>query len=225
MAGPPADTAAAHARIAALDLAPDRPLIVSDADEVLFVFMAAFEGFLDRRGHYFDWMSFALDGNVRSRADDTALPRAAVAGLLDAFFEHHTASLEPVPGAAAALAGLSARAQILVLSNIPAAQAPIRRAALSRHGMDYPLIANTGPKGPVVEALAEAVAAPVFFLDDGPRHHASVARHAPRVRRLHLIADTRLADLLGPVSEAHHAVRHWPEARALIESELAAAGY
>jgi hypothetical protein len=206
-------------------LSADRPLIVTDADEVLFAFMAAFESYLEETGHYFDWSSFALDGNVRLRADSTPVPRAGVLGLLEAFFEHHTAALEPVPGAAAALESLSRRAQVVVLSNIPAAQEAARRASLARHGMAYPLIANTGEKGPAVGRLAEAVAAPVFFLDDGPRHHASVARCAPRVRRLHMVADARLAALLGPVADAHHAVRHWPEARTVIEAELAAAGY
>jgi len=213
------------APVAELALVPDRPLIVTDADEVLFAFMAAFERFLEETGHYFDWASYALDGNVRTRADDAPVPRVGIRGLLDAFFERHTTALEPVPGAAAALEGLSRRAQVVVLSNIPAAQQAARRTALARHGMDYPLIANAGDKGPTVCVLAERVAAPVFFLDDGPRHHASVARCAPRVRRLHMIADARLAALLGPVPDAHHAVRHWPEAQAVIEAELAAAGY
>ena len=55
--------------------------------------------------------------------------------------------------------------------------------------------------------------------------HEPVARHAAHVRRLHLIADARLARLLGPVAESHHSPEHWGEAADLIESELRAAGY
>lgn len=212
------------AQIAALRLARARPLIVSDADEVLFAFMAAFEAFLEETGHFFDWSSFRLNGNIRRRSDSLPVDRERIGRFLEDFFAARTATLPPVAGAADALAALSRRAQVVVLSNIPYDQRRTRRAALARHGMDYPLVVSSGPKGPAVGALAEAVAAPVFFVDDGPAHHASVARHARRVRRLHLIADRRLAPLVGPV-DCHHRPAHWGEARTLIEAELAAAGY
>jgi hypothetical protein len=213
------------AQIAALPLAQERPLIITDADEVLFAFMAAFEAFLEETGHFFDWSSFRLDGNIRRRSDSQPVERQQVLRILADFFAARTATIPPVAGAADALAALSRRAQVVVLSNIPIDHRPTRRAALARHGMDYPLVASSGPKGPAVSALAEVVAAPVFFLDDGPSHHASVAHHASRVRRLHLIADRRLAALVGPEVDCHHRPAHWGEARTLIEAELAAAGY
>lgn len=213
------------AQIDSLSLATDRPLIVTDADEVLFAFMAAFERHLEDHGHYFDWSSFALDGNIRRRRDDGPADRDDILRLLDEFFAASTADMDPVPGAADALAALSRRAQVVVLSNLPYARHGDRRRALTRHGMDYPLVANVGPKGPAVGALARRVDAPVFFIDDGPNHHGSVAAHAAAVRRLHMIADSRLAALLQPSPDSHHRIDDWPGARAIIESELAAAGY
>ena len=221
----PPIAAAQAAQLAELDLRADRPLLISDADEVLFRFMAAFVTFLEETGHGFDWSSFALTGNIRRRGETLPLEQAEVGRLLATFYDRHTGDMEPVAGAAEALAGLSARLQIVVLSNIPLAQLPARRAALSRHRMDYPLIAGAGPKGPLVRALAEAVPAPVFFIDDGPSHHRSVARHAARVRRLHMIADSRLARLVVDSPDSHHRPADWGAARALIESELDAAGY
>lgn len=223
----PPIAAAQAAQLAALSLRPDRPLLISDADEVLFQFMAAFVAFLDETGHCFDWSSFALTGNIRRRGQSPPLEQAEVSRLLATFYELHTGDMAPVAGAAEALAALSARLQIVVLSNIPLAHLPARRQALSRHRMDYPLIAGAGPKGPLVRALAEAVPAPapVFFIDDGPSHHRSVARHAARVRRLHMIADSRLARLVGDSPDSHHRPADWGAARALIESELDAAGY
>ena len=212
-------------QIAALTLDGGRPLIVTDADEVLFAFMAAFEEHLEDNGHYFDWSSFALDGNIRRRGDGAAADRDAIMRLLDGFFDSRTANMDAVPGASPALAALSRRAQVVVLSNLPYARRGERRRALVRNGMDYPLVANTGPKGPAVGALARRVDAPVFFIDDGPNHHGSVAGHAGAVRRLHMIADRRLAALLGPAPDSHHRVDEWPRARAIIEAELAAAGY
>jgi hypothetical protein len=213
------------AQIGALALQRGRPLIVSDADEVLFAFMAGFERFLHSIDLYFHWGSFALTGNVRRRSDDTPLEGEAVRALLPRFFASHTELLEPVAGAADALRALSARAQIVVLSNLPLAQAEARQRALITHGMNYPLIANIGGKGAAVQYLETLVAAPVFFIDDIPSQHTSVRKAAARVLCLHLIADPRLAKLLGPAEHSDHRADDWIEARAYIEAALDRLGY
>lgn len=211
-------------QIEALPIEAGRPLIVTDADEVLFVFMADFERYLDEHGHYFDWSSYALLGNVRRRGDDGAVDWDMTRRLLDGFFDARTASMDAAPGASESLATLNRRAQIVVLSNLPHTRRPERSRALELSGMDYPLVSNEGPKGPAVQALAARVEAPVFFIDDAPTHHESVAEHANAVRRLHMVADSRLARIV-PAADSHHRVDDWPGARAIIEAELAAAGY
>ena len=211
-------------QIEALPLEARRPLIVTDADEVLFVFMADFEQYLDEHGHYFDWRSYALLGNVRRRSDDGAVDWDMTRRLLDGFFDARTESMDVAPGASESLATLNRRAQIVVLSNLPHTRRPERSRALELSGMDYPLISNEGPKGPAVHALAARVEAPVFFIDDAPTHHESVAEHADAVRRLHMVADSRLARIV-PAADSHHRVDDWPGARAIIEAELSAAGY
>ena len=133
--------------------------------------------------------------------------------------------MDTAPGASEALEALSRRAQVVVLSNLPWARRRERRRALTDNGMDYPLVSNTGPKGPAVAALARRAGAPAFFIDDGPNHHESVAASAGAVRRLHMIADRRLARLCAPAPSAHYRVDDWPAARAIIEAELAAAGF
>jgi len=212
-------------QIAAVELQTDRPLMICDADEVLFAFMAAFEAYLTESGHYFDWSSFALNGNIRRRSDSQPVEGDQISSLLSNFFKERTASIAPIPGAADTLGRLSQRVQIVVLSNLPSEQAPARRQALVEHGMDYPLVANSGPKGPAVSLLTETIDAPSFFIDDGPNHHKSVAEHAAHVRRLHMIADDRLAKLLGPAPHSHHRTDDWDAAAAVIESELANLGY
>lgn len=211
-------------QIEALPLEARRPLIVTDADEVLFVFMADFERYLDEQGHYFDWSSYALFGNVRRRSDRGAVDWDMTRRLLDGFFDARTESMDAAPGAPESLATLNRRAQIVVLSNLPHTRRPERSRALELSGMDYPLISNEGPKGPAVHALATRVEAPVFFIDDTPKHHESVSEHANAVRRLHMVADSRLARIV-PAADSHHRVDDWPGARAIIEAELSAAGY
>ncbi len=214
-----------RAQIEATPLVRVRPLIISDVDEVLVAFMVAFERYLEDQGFYFDWSGFRLTGAVRRQSDRELLPAEEVHAALLGFYADCTEKLEPVPGAVEALDALSRRAQVVVLSNLPAAHGAARRRALAAQGMAYPLIVNAGPKGPAVRLLAESVDAPVFFLDDSPNHLKSVADHAADVRRLHFIHDQRLAGLIGPAADSHHRTDSWSEARAVIEDHLAAAGF
>ena len=214
-----------RAQIEATPLVRERPLIISDADEVLVAFMAAFETYLEDQGYYFDWSGFRLTGAVRRQSDRELLPAEEVHAALLGFYDERTEKLEPVPGAVEALDSLSRRAQVVVLSNLPAAYGAARRRALAAQGMAYPLIVNEGPKGPAVRLLAGSVDAPVFFLDDSPNHLKSVADHAADVRRLHFVHDQRLAGLIGPAPDSHHRTDTWSEARAVIEDHLASAGF
>ncbi|MAG95530.1 MAG: hypothetical protein QF797_00050 [Alphaproteobacteria bacterium] len=212
-------------QLAALELDPKRPLIISDADEVLFEFMAGFVAFIEENGCYFDWASFALTGNVRECESERALDQDEVHELLQAFFDDRADRLDPVPDAAEALAALAKRAQVIVLSNVPKDSIAARQRSLRNNNMDYPLIANSGTKGPAVRVLAEQVQAPVLFIDDIPHHHTSVARAVERVIRLHFVADPRLARLLEPAEDSHHRADTWPAARAFIEERLTEAGF
>lgn len=208
-----------------INLDTARPLVISDADEVLFDFMTTFEMFLGSLDLFFSWESFGLDGNIIRRADNTALTRGEGFALLDDFFEAHTASLETVPGAVKALDALAERAQVMIVSNLPIPKRHLRRQSLDHHGMVYPLVANTGPKGPIVRSLAHAFSAPVFFIDDSPRHIASVAECADAVHRIHFVGHERLATLIGPAPDCHHRIDTWPEARAVIEGILDEHGF
>lgn len=212
--------AAVAAQIEALALTAGRPLLIADADEVLFYFMRGLERFLESRQLYFDWRSYALYGNIRRRQDDSPMAAEELHPLLQDFFAEATELLEPVDGAAAALAQLADQAQIVVLSNVPIAARAARARALARHGMAFPLIANSGLKGPAVAALIRRVAAPTIFVDDIPHNHASVAQAAPEAHRLHFVADPRLAALLGPAPDCHHRAKTWEEIRDHIAALL-----
>jgi hypothetical protein len=213
------------AQLADLALDSARPLVITDADEVLFHFMAGFERFLESRALYFDWASYSLFGNIRRRADAEPVAMEEARVLVADFFAAHTEALEPVPDAAESLARLSRRGQIIVLSNVPLAQGPARRRALAAGGMDYPLVCNIGSKGAAVRELAARVRAPVFFIDDIPLNHSSVRQAAAHVLCLHFIADRRLAGLLGPAADSDHRAETWPEACAYIEARLDTLGF
>ena len=204
----PADTLA---QLEEAGVEPGRPLVISDADEVLFRFVETFVGHIEDRGYSFDWSSFRLTGNLRRRADGAVLDQEQVFALLEAFFAERAGDIPPVPGAAEGLGRLArAGAQIVVLTNIPAIGRRARQRSLVRHGMPYPVVANSGDKGPAAAWLARRAGAPAVFVDDGPNHHISVKAVAPAITCLHFVADRRLARLVEKPPEADGRPEDWP---------------
>jgi hypothetical protein len=184
--------------------------------------MIGLERYLERQGYRLDLTSFRIHGNVRHAASGDTVKDEDVTQLIGSFFASDTAILDPVPGAAAALRRLSSHAQVVVLSNLPDTAREARIENLTSHGMAYPVIAGSGPKGSVVARMIGDMKAPVVFIDDLPPHHASVATTTPRVHRLHFVADPRLARLIGASPDAHARIDSWPEAEAWIGSRLGA---
>ena len=203
----------------------DRPLLLTDADEVLVHFVAPLEDFLQKNDLFLDLKSFRLSGNVKCRHTGKAVKQAEIYRLLNRFFATCTDLCPPVNGAAAALLTLQTRAQIVVLSNIPADHKETRTQSLCRHGMDYPLMANKGPKGEAIRYITQHHTAPVFFIDDLPVNIASAAEHAPETHRIHFIADQRLAKLVEPSAHAHIRIDDWTEAADYIDAFLTEKGY
>jgi phosphoglycolate phosphatase-like HAD superfamily hydrolase len=202
-----------------LGLDSARPLIICDADEVLVQFVAGLERFLERNACYLDLTSFRIHGNVKHRVSNEAVADETVSEFLKAFFASETRHLEAVPGAADALARLSAKAQIVILSNLPETAREARIENLAGHGIRFPVIAGKGPKGEIVKRMV-APGQRAVFVDDLPPHLASVAAETPHVHRLHFIADKRLARLLPPAPEAHRRIDDWPTAAEWIASVI-----
>jgi FMN phosphatase YigB (HAD superfamily) len=203
---------------------PGEPLVIVDADEVLLRFVDGFDRFLRRQDLFLDLTSYRLHGNVKRLDDRTAILDVEVTALLDEF-RADLDWLEPVEAAQDVLGALAARARIVVLTNITPNQAAPRMRNLVALGFDFPIVANSGPKGPAVKALAGRTTAPTFFVDDIPQHLVSSAEAAPDVIRIHLIGDERLKPLLTPCAQAHLYAEDWRAAGRFIANELDKAGY
>jgi hypothetical protein len=209
-----------HTSPESVPLAPARPLLIVDADEVLLRFAEGFERFLAARALYLDLSTYRLHGNVKRRDDDAVLIDVEVTALLDEF-RAELDSLDAVVHAQDILRGLAPHLQTVVLSNVSAAQAPARLRNLASLGFDFPLLVNSGLKGPAVKALAKRAGRPTFFVDDIPHHLASAAQSDPEVLRIHLIGDERLKPLLPPAQDAHLRADTWREAGDFIRKQLA----
>ncbi|MBV9045910.1 MAG: hypothetical protein JO294_12350 [Alphaproteobacteria bacterium] len=204
-------------------LTPGRPLLIVDADEVLLRFVDGFDKFLRERQLFLDLVSYRLHGNVKRLDDQSAILDVEVTALLDDF-RRELDSLEIVEGAVATLDSLKTKLDIVVLTNIHPSQAQHRVRNFSRLGLDLPLVANSGLKGPAVKALAAGAGRPAFFVDDIPQNLQSAAEIVPDIFRIHLIGDDRLKPLLPAAEHAHLRADDWRHAGRFIEEKLSEAG-
>ena len=122
--------------------------------------------------------------------------------------------------AAEALARLSARVQVVVLTNVPRHARDLRRRNLAALGMDYPMVENAGGKGRALCWMAAHAGAPAAFVDDSLKQHESAARRAPEVTRIHFVGAGHLRRLLPESPAAHHRVEGWAECEAVLKREL-----
>ena len=203
----------------AIPMESTRPLVVCDADDVLFHFLAGFAAFLVERGLYFDWTSYSLDGTIHHADGTHTLALEKAGALLDEFFDH-VEDLEPIDGAPQALAAIAEWAQIVIMTNIPARVSEGRRRSLDRHGLPYPMVTNIGGKGPAVKYLASKTGRPTVFIDDMPRQLASVAKNSREVVLVHFVAEPRIEALLGEAPQCHHKATSWPEAQRIVDGVL-----
>ena len=203
-------------------LTAGRPLILVDADEVLLRFVDGFDRFLTARGLYLDLGTYRLHGNVKRRDDGVAVLDVEVTALLEEF-RHDLDTLEPVEGACETLSEISARADVVVLSNITPLLGVARRRNLDALGLPFPLVCNSGPKGIAAKALSAQAGRPVFFVDDIPQHLASVGAAVPGALLVHLVGDERLKPILPYCAEAHLRAESWADAARFMRRHLESA--
>lgn len=209
--------------LASLGVDAARPLVIVDVDEVLALFMEGFGTFLEGRGLEFRVDRFALFQNIYRPGEDIHLAIEEGRRHYDEFFRTACGDLPLAPGGAEALRDLKAAdAEIVILTNAPGPARMARARWLGRHRLDYPLLINSGPKGPAVAALAAQTAAPVAFVDDLLPNLDSVAETTPRAHRFQMVADPRLRPLAPTAPERHRRIDDWADLGEAIAQTLRA---
>ena len=190
-----------------------RPLLITDCDEVLLHMVAHFADWLDEEHDvHFDLESGQFDAMTDRRTGER-MPVEHVWPLLDSFFRDHMHRQTLVPGALDALERIGAVADVVILTNLGDEARAWRIEQLAGHGIRHEVVCNQGGKGRPVRELVERLApATSVFIDDLAVHHSSVARHAPDVWRLHMVAEPRLAAAVPPAEDAHARIDEWPAA-------------
>lgn len=194
--------------------------MVVDVDEVLALFFQGFGRFVAEHGYELRSDRFALFSNLFVPGGTEHLEIEIGKRLFDEFFRSGADLIDPSPGAPQALEALSRDASVVILTNAPAHGRDERSRWLKRHGMDYPMIINEGPKGPAIATLAAKTRGPVVFIDDIIPHLDSCADEAPAVRRFQTIADERLRPL-APRSPRHERVDDWAKLHPAVAAAIA----
>jgi hypothetical protein len=200
----------------------NRPLLITDCDEVLLHMVSHFAEWLEADHGIrfaFETGRFSEALTVVETGEPLALDQAWL--LLDAFFRSEMHRQTLVPGAEEALGQIGEVADIVILTNLGSEAHPWRVEQLASHGIRHDVICNSGGKGtPVRQLLKERKPTNSVFVDDLPQHHESVAKHAPEVWRLHMIAEPLVAQA-GPMAEyAHARIDDWPSATDWIVERL-----
>jgi hypothetical protein len=200
-----------------------RPLLITDCDEVLLHMVSHFGDWVrDVKGHDFSPEGGDFSNALTYRDSGLALAREDVWPLLDGFFETEMHRQTLVPGAREALAALSEQADIVVLTNLTDRFNEARAVQLEGHGIAHRVVTNQGGKGnPVARLVAEFLPSVAVFIDDLAHHHSSVARHAPEVWRLHMIAEPFIAARTPPAVDAHARIDDWEGALTWIQAKFA----
>jgi hypothetical protein len=204
----------------ALRIAPDRPLVIVDVDEVLALFMRGFEKFIGGHGLELRIDRFALFQNIYRPGEVSHLDVGDGRRLFDAFFACDPQDMDVAPGAVEALAGLATQATIVILTNAPPSSRPARARWLIDNRLPYPLVVGAGPKGRAVAAMAARTNRPTAFVDDLLPNLDSVRVEAPAVHRFQSVADERLRPFAPTAPDRHARLDDWPSLARAIAGAL-----
>jgi len=191
-----------------------RPLLITDCDEVLLHMVSHFDAWLDEAHNIdFAFESGDFGNSMTDKATGDLVSTDRVWPLLDEFFRGEMHRQTIVPGAVEALGRIGEMADIVILTNLGDEAHPWRVDQLAKHGIAHEVVTNSGGKGVPARAIIERHRATrTAFVDDLPVHHASVAKHAPEVHRLHMVAEPRLAPAVPTAEHAHVRIDDWPTA-------------
>ncbi|MER8896268.1 hypothetical protein [Mesorhizobium sp. M0676] len=200
--------------------ADDRPLLILDVDDVVLEFIRPFPHFLKSRGFGLTLASFRLTGNIAETASGRLIEQPEVTALLGDFFDTQADWQSVTDGAEQALASLSDRAEIVLLTAMPHRHRAARRAHLDALGLPYPLLTTEMAKGPAVAKLRGKNGRPVAFVDDQPANLISARNSVADAHLFHLMADNSLRAFMPPVPDDIISVEDWRDAAPKIASAL-----
>ena len=107
-----------------VNIDPNLPLLICDADEVIFQFIESFEHYLTSNSLFFSYKSFKLNGNIINLKNNKPLESEIIPTLITDFFKKYTIKLKLIDNCKKNLKELNKFLNIIILTNIPQAHTP-----------------------------------------------------------------------------------------------------
>ena len=136
------------------------------------------------------------------------------------FFSSETENLQLVSNVKEVLERLSKFMQVVVLTNLPHKDKDKREKALRNNNIEFPVITNSGLKGPAVKKILENKNQKSFFIDDMPMNIDSVAKDSPKTVCIHFIQDKRINKLMPTPKSAKIKSANWFDVENFILDNL-----
>lgn len=136
------------------------------------------------------------------------------------FFSSETENLQLVSNVKEVLERLSKFMQVVVLTNLPHKDKDKREKALRNNNIEFPVITNSGLKGPAVKKILENKNQKSFFIDDMPMNIDSVAKDSPKTICIHFIQDKRINKLMPTPKSAKIKSANWFDVENFILDNL-----
>ncbi|MEP3277084.1 MAG: hypothetical protein ABJN26_06395 [Stappiaceae bacterium] len=209
------------AQLAQLDIKQEH-LVICDIDEVVLHFLKPFRIFLQENGYRLGSSDYSLNNNIMKQTGDQTAGSEETRAMITKFFDAEIGNQPLVEGAQTTLNNLSAQSQIIFLTNIPYGLRSRRIIALENHGLKYPLITHSGPKGPTVERLANQTSAQVFFLDDSPSNLTSINSPSRNIHLIQFVADDVFFHLAPDLAAVQLKTNVWADVGTYITRHLTA---
>jgi len=202
-----------------LKFSAKKPILICDADEVIFNFMHHFELFLKNKKLFFNWKSYALAGNIL-KEDNTPLNEVEVKTLINDFFKFNSLNMELINGAKESLQKIAEYFNIVILSNIPFEFYELRKKALIKNNLDYPFFANKGEKGTPCSNIFKVHKQQTWFIDDSPYQILAVKKKTPKIKTILFIDNSKLAKLLQNKDNCDFYSTNWHKNRKILLNQF-----
>ena len=192
-----------------ININPNLPLLISDADEVIFEFMESFEEYLLSNNMYFSYKSFKLNGNIYKKKSNNPVDSSNIPIIISDFFQEYAIKMPLIKGAKIALEELNKVMNVVILSNIPQKYAADRIQCFKDNNMNYAFISNEGPKNIKCLELQKLTNKKVFFIDDLPNQISSVSENCTNITTIHFLQNEKLLKLIPDIKDCDFKTDNW----------------
>tara|TARA_B100000686_G_C16805932_1_gene990412 strand:- start:14885 stop:15517 length:633 start_codon:yes stop_codon:yes gene_type:complete len=196
------------------------PIIICDADEVIFEFMKSFDKYLNNNNMHFSYNSFKLNGNISYLKDNKVVEADKIQNIILDFFKNCTLNMPLIKDSKKTLKELKKYTNIVILSNIPKTYASYRVKCLKNNNMNYNFLYNNGPKGNVCRELEKLTSKKTFFIDDLPNQITSVSDSTKKVITIHFLQNEKLLKILPEVKNSNFNARNWKQVKKIILNNI-----